>query len=161
MANDLEIQRSSLTASLSPQERTSLLSSAKQHLDLWNRLDPVPPTILSELKIAKAIMDEDLVPATEADLLQAIHPIFVFAQSFNIPVASVENAARFYLEALKSLPARMAETAVRRAMTAHEGWSRIPLPAEVYRTVGEEYARLNTFRSSLGLAIGMSKHAPG
>lgn len=106
-------------------------------------------------------MDEDLAPATEAELISAIEPVFVYARMFSIPVADVTVTARFYLQTLKYLPVGMAVKAVTRALDMHQSWSRIPLPGEIYGMVGAEYAKLNTFRSSLGLAIAQAENASG
>lgn len=93
-----------------------------------------------------------MAPATIEQLAVELDKLRAFAQAFGIPDRTLGDAAAIYRDTLGDLPPDLLADAMRAALTRHEGYRRLPLPAEIRKHVSEELTQRHLVASRLEFA---------
>jgi hypothetical protein len=159
---NLPVQQTARRNAQPSREEATALESSRRWLESWDRRTPPTAQEASDLKVALRYSDRRLAPTTAKEFAAVVDRIFQFAETWKIDVSNAQVATAFYRQALKDLPPDMLVTAIDRALAQHEGYTRLPLPAEIYRQAGDEYAKLNTERYRMAFALKtVGQHAVG
>jgi hypothetical protein len=100
------------------------------------------------LKAAEA----SLLPANPQILAIQMAELLTYARAFGVPAQDIENASRFYQEALAHLPSDLLVLAMRRVRATHRYGMRLPLPSEITGTVSAEMAQRHMLVRKLAAA---------
>ena len=125
-----------------PQQNTSKPLPALPDLDTWQIAEPVPASLTRE-KLSTAILawTEALKPSTDGQYRNAMARLIRFGAAFGIPTGNAKMAQEVYHETLSALPSDLLELAMVRIQREWSWGNRLPMPAEITRTIEEELSQ--------------------
>jgi hypothetical protein len=102
--------------------------------------------MIDELKTA-------LTPASDENYIGALSKLIEFAMAFGIPCGDAAAVQRIYREKLADLPPDLLLAAVRRVTDSWTWGQRLPMPAEIRATIGDELTQRRVLLGRAHMAL--------
>jgi hypothetical protein len=123
-----------------------------------------PPRMLNTVTLPMLIADYEasLIPADDAAYARALSKLIEFALAFGIPCGDPAAVQRIYREKLGDLPSDLLAKAVARVTDSWTWGNRLPMPAEIRKTISNEltYRKIQISRAKVALLKARDRVAP-
>ncbi len=134
-------------------ERIPLPSLEGLGLEGWKPSQWLPDHItMPTLDQAIATLSPSIVPAGDVEFAKEVRLLVEFGRTFNIEIESIAALTAFYKESLGDLPPDLLQKAFAAVRKSWHWGNRMPMPADVRKTVAAELSKRHHAKAMLKMA---------